>query len=71
MRRVAAICTATAFAGSSWFFLRASEGHIVIMVFVYLPLILAAGWTASELGRLRLEELLMALMSVSFFVCRC
>jgi hypothetical protein len=37
MRRVSAICTATAFAGSSWFFLRASEGHIVLIVLVYMP----------------------------------
>src|ERR1700722_8403198 len=45
MRRIAAIYTATAFAGRSWFFLRAAEGQIVFVVVVYLPLILAAGWT--------------------------
>ncbi len=67
MRRISAICTATAFAGSSWFFLRASEGHIVIMVFVYLPWIIAAGWTASERGKLRYAALCGAFIALSFF----
>ncbi len=67
MKRISAICTATAFAGSSWFFLRASEGQIVIMVFVYLPWIIAAGWTASERGQLRYASLCGALIAVSIF----
>lgn len=67
MRRISAICTATVFAGSSWFFLRASEGQIVIMVFVYLPGIIAAGWTASERGKLRYAALCGALIAFSFF----
>jgi hypothetical protein len=67
MRRISAICTATAFAGSSWFSLRASEGHIVIMVFVYLPAILAAGLAASERGKLRYAAVCGALMALSFF----
>ncbi len=67
MRRISAICTAVAFAGSSWFSLRASEGHIVIMVFVYLPGILAAGLAASESGKLRYAAICGALMALSFF----
>lgn len=67
MRRIAAIYTASAFAGSSWFFLRASEGHIVIMVLVYLPWILAAGWTASDRGKVRYAAICGALIAVSFF----
>jgi hypothetical protein len=67
LRRISAICTATAFAGSSWFFLRASEGHIVLIVLVYLPWILAAGWTASERGKLRYAALCGALLTLSFF----
>ncbi len=66
MRRISAICTATAFAGSSWFFLRASEGHIVIMTFVYLPWIIAAGWAGSERGKLRYAALCGALIALSF-----
>ena len=67
MRRISAICTATAFAGSSWFFLRASEGQIVIMVFVYLPWIIAAGWAASERGKLRYAALCGAFIAVTIF----
>ena len=67
VRRISAICTATAFAGSSWVFLRASEGQIVIMVFVYLPWIIAAGWTASERGKLRFAAICGALIALSFF----
>jgi hypothetical protein len=67
MRRISAICTATAFAGSSWFSLRASEGHVVIMVFIYLPGILAAGLAASEPGKLRYATICGALMALSFF----
>jgi hypothetical protein len=67
LRRISAICTATAFAGSSWFFLRASEGHIVLIVLVYLPWILAAGWTASERGQLRYAALCGAFLTLSFF----
>jgi hypothetical protein len=67
MRRISAICTGTVFAGSSWFFLRASEGQIVIMVFVYLPWIIAAGWTASERGKLRYAALCGGLIALSFF----
>ncbi len=67
MRRISAICTATAFAGSSWFFLRASEGQIVIMTFVYLPWIIAAGWTGSERGKVRYAALCGALIAFSFF----
>lgn len=67
MRRISAICTATAFAGSSWFFLRVAAGHMVIMVFVYLPWIIAAGWTASERGQLRYAALCGALIALSFF----
>ncbi len=66
-RRISAICTATAFAGSSWLFLRASEGQIVLIVLVYLPWILAAGWTASERGQLRYAALCGALLTLSFF----
>jgi len=67
MRRISAICTGTAFAGSSWFFLRASEGHIVIIVLVYLPWIISAGWAASERGKLRYAAICGALVAVSFF----
>ncbi len=67
MRRIAAICIGTAFAASSWFYLRASAGHLVIMIFVYLPWIIATGWTASERGRLRYAALCGALIAVSFF----
>jgi hypothetical protein len=67
LRRIAAICIATAFAGSSWFFLRASEGHIVLIVLVYLPWILATGWLASERGNLRYTVLCGALLALSFF----
>jgi hypothetical protein len=67
MRRISAICTAIAFAGSSWFFLRTSEGHIVIMVFVYLPGIIAAAWAAAEPGKLfRYSALCGALLALSF-----
>src|SRR5271167_1429648 len=66
MRRISAICTATAFAGSSWFFLHASEGHVVLIVMVYLPWIVAAGWTASERGKLRYVAICGALIAVSF-----
>lgn len=51
MRRISAICTATAFAGSSWFPLHTSEGHIVLIVIAYLPWVIAAGWAASERGK--------------------
>src|ERR1017187_10881247 len=67
MRRISAICTATAFAGSSWFFLRASEGQVVIMVFVYLPWIIATAWKASARGKLRYAALCGALIAVSIF----
>ena len=66
MRRISAICTATAFAGSSWFFLRAAEGNTFFMVLVYLPSIIAAAWTASERGQLRYAALSGALIALSF-----
>ena len=67
LRRISAICTATAFAGSSWFFLKVGEGQIVLIVLVYLPWIIAAGWTASERGRLRYAVLCGLLLTLSFF----
>src|ERR1019366_334533 len=67
MRRISAICTATAFAGSSWFFLRASEGQVVIMVFVYLPWIIATAWKASARGKLRYAALCGALIAFTIF----
>jgi hypothetical protein len=68
MRRISAICTAIAFAGSSWFPLHTSEGHIVLMVLVYLPWVIAAGWTASERGKvLRYGAACGALIGLSFF----
>ncbi len=67
MRRISAICTATAFAGSSWFSLHISEGHILIVVLVYLPAIIAAGWAAAERGQLRYAALCGALIAVSIF----
>jgi len=67
MRRISTICIGTAFAGSSWFFLRAGEGHLVILVFIYLPWIIAAGWTGSDRGKLRYAALCGALIAVSFF----
>jgi len=67
MRRISAICVGTAFAGSSWFFLRVAAGHMVILVFVYLPWIIAAGWAASERGQLRYAALCGALIALSFF----
>ena len=67
MRRISAICIATAFAGSSWFSLRASEGHIVLIVLVYLPWILAAGWMACERGNIRYAVLCGLLLTLSFF----
>ena len=67
MRRISAICIATAFAGSSWFFLRAAEGHFHIIALAYLPWILAAAWTASERGQLRYAALAGALIALSFF----
>ncbi|MFZ0679315.1 hypothetical protein [Candidatus Binatus sp.] len=66
LRRISAICTATAFAGSSWFFLRAAEGQIVLVVLVYLPWIIAAGWKASERGMIRYTALCGALLALSF-----
>ena len=67
LRRISAICTATAFAGSSWFFLRASEGQFPFLGMAYLPWILAAGWAASERGKLRYALLCGALIAMSFF----
>ncbi len=67
LRRISAICVGTAFAGSSWFFLRVAAGHMVIMVFVYLPWIVAAGWKASERGQLRYAALCGAVIALSFF----
>lgn len=67
LRRISAICTATAFAGSSWFFLRASEGQFPFLGMAYLPWILAAGWAASERGKLRYAALCGGLLAVSFF----
>ena len=67
LRRISAICIGTAFAGSSWFFLRVAAGHMVIMVFVYLPWIIAAGWKASERGQLRYAALCGAVIALSFF----
>ena len=67
LRRISAICIGTAFAGSSWFFLRVAAGHMVIMVFVYLPWIIAAGWKASERGQLRYAALCGAVLALSFF----
>ena len=67
LRRISAICTATAFAGSSWFFLKVGEGQIVLIVLVYLPWIIAAGWTASERGRIRYAVLCGLLLTLSFF----
>jgi hypothetical protein len=67
LRRISAICTATTFAGSSWFFLHAAEGHILLLTFVYLPWIIAAGWSASERGQLRYGALCGALIAVSYF----
>jgi len=67
LRRISTICIGTAFAGSSWFFLRVAAGHMVIMVFVYLPWIVAAGWKASERGQLRYAALCGAVIALSFF----
>ena len=67
LRRISAICIGTAFAGSSWFFLRVAAGHMVIMVFVYLPWIIAAGWKASERGQLRYAAPCGAVLALSFF----
>jgi hypothetical protein len=67
LRRISAICIGTAFAGSSWFFLRVAAGHMVIMVFVYLPWIVAAGWKASERGQLRYAAVCGAVIALSFF----
>jgi hypothetical protein len=67
MRRISAICTATAFAGSSWFSLHISEGHILLVVLAYLPAVIAAGWAAAERGQLRYAVLCGALIAVSIF----
>jgi hypothetical protein len=67
MRRISAACTATAFAGSSWFFLHATEGHFVFVAMVYLPWIIAAAWAASERGKLRYAAFSGAFMALSFF----
>ncbi len=67
LRRISAVCTATAFAGSSWFFLRTSEGQFPFLAFVYLPWILAAGWAASDRAKLRYAAVCGLLIAVSFF----
>lgn len=66
MRRLGAVCTATAFAGSSWFFLRVAEGNLQITPLVYLPWIIAAAWAASERGRLHYAIASGALIALSF-----
>ena len=68
MSRLAAICTATTYAGSSWFFLHVGAGHVNFRAFAYLPWILAAGWpAATETGKLRYTIACGALIAVSFF----
>ena len=67
LRRISAICIGTAFAGSSWFFLHVAAGHIVLLIFVYLPWIIAAGWAASERGQLRYAALCGAVIALSIF----
>ncbi len=67
MRKISAICTATAFSGSSWFFLHVSEGHFVFVTMVYLPWIIAGVLTASERGKLRYAVISGALIALSFF----
>ncbi len=67
LRRISAICIGTAFAGSSWFFLHVAAGHIVLLTFVYLPWIIAAGWAASERGQLRYAALCGAVIALSIF----
>ena len=67
MRRISAICTATAFVGSSWFFLRTAEGHFVFMVLVYLPWTIAFAFKASERRQLRYAAVAGGLIAMSFF----
>jgi hypothetical protein len=67
MRRISAVATATAFAGSSWFFLHASEGQMFLLALAYLPWIVAGAWAASEKGKLRYAVLSGALIALSFF----
>jgi hypothetical protein len=68
MSRLAAICTATTYAGSSWFFLHEGFGQIVFLALAYLPWLLAAGWAAAtETGKLRYTIAGGALIALSFF----
>jgi hypothetical protein len=67
LRRISAICIGTAFAGSSWFFLHLAAGHVVLLTFVYLPWIIAAGWAASERGWLHYAPLCGAVLALSIF----
>ena len=66
MSRLAAICPATAYAGSSWFFLHAGCGMVSFLAFAYLPWVLAAGWAAAKTGKLRYAIACGALMALSF-----
>jgi hypothetical protein len=68
MSRLAAICTATTHAGSSWFFLHEGYGQIVFLALAYLPWMLVAGWAAAtETGKVRYTILCGALIALSFF----
>ncbi len=66
MRRISAICTATTFVGSSWYYLRASEGHFPLLACAYLPWIIAAAWYGSSRGSHRYSVIAGSLIALSF-----
>ncbi len=64
--KLSAAGAATAFAGSSWFYLHACVGHVPFFSFAYLPLVVALAWITAEGGQFVCAALSGAILALCF-----
>ena len=67
IRRLGAAAAAITFAGSSWFYLRAGQGHFHLLSLVYLPWIFTFAIRASDTAKLRYAMISGAILALCFF----